>query len=102
MAVLMRQTMPEGVTVEVLDAVTQEMGVANDPPDGLVVHVHYEQDGRTHIVDVWESADAYETFSVDRLMPAMQKVAEQHGLSAPPADGAAPDIIDVPGIVRGR
>jgi hypothetical protein len=102
MAVLMRQTMPEGVTVDVLDAVTEEMGVRNDPPNGLIVHVHYEQDGRTQIVDVWESEQAYEKFSAERLRPAMQKVAEQRGLSAPPPGGASADVVEVSGIVRGR
>ena len=101
MAVLMRQTMPEGVTVDILDAVTEEMGVAQDPPAGLVVHVHFQRDGRTEIVDVWESEQAYETFSNERLMPAMQKVSEQRGLSAPP-QGGGPEIVEVGSIIRGR
>jgi hypothetical protein len=103
MAVLMRQTMPEGVSVDMLDAVTEEMGVRENPPDGLVVHVHFEEDGRAQVVDVWDSPEAYQRFADERLMPAMQKVAEQHGgPAAPPPDGAAPDMVEVTGIVRGR
>ena len=101
MAVLMRQTMPEGVTVQLLDAVTEEMGVDNDPPEGLVVHVHYEQDGRAQIVDVWDSPQAYEQFAAERLMPAMQTVAERQGQSLPEPEDATPDVIEVARIVRG-
>lgn len=103
MAVLMRQTMPEGVTVQMLDAVSDEMSVSNDPPAGMVVHVHYEQDGRTEVVDVWESRQAYETFAAERLMPAMEKVAGDHGMPVP-SEGTAgtPNIIDVHAMVRGR
>jgi hypothetical protein len=103
MAVLMTQTMPEGVTVQMLDAVTEAMGVDKDPPAGLVVHVHYERGGRTEIADVWESREAYETFEAERLMPAMQKVASEQGMSAPsPQEVGAPDFTEVHAIVRGR
>jgi hypothetical protein len=103
MAVLMTQTMPEGVTVQMLDAVTDAMDVTNDPPAGMVVHVHYEKDGRTQVVDVWESRQAYETFEAERLLPAMQRVASEQGMSAPsPEEVGAPTITDVHAVVRGR
>jgi hypothetical protein len=101
MAVLMRQTLPEGVTVQFLDAVTEEMGVDRDPPVGMVVHVHYEQDGRAQVGDVWDSPQAYEKFAAERLMPAMQTVAERHGQSLPAPGDAMPDIIEVARMVRG-
>ena len=53
MATLMRQTLPEGVPVEMLDAVTKEMNVDNDLPPGMIVHVHYFDQGRARVVDVW-------------------------------------------------
>ena len=64
MATLMRQTLPEGVPVEMLDAVTKEMNVDNDPPPGMIVHVHYFDQGRARVVDVWESQDDYQRFRV--------------------------------------
>jgi hypothetical protein len=103
MAVLMTQTMPEGVTVQMLDAVSEAMGVDNDPPAGLVVHVHFERAGRVEVADVWDSREAYETFEAERLMPAMQRVASEQGMSAPsPEDVGSPDFTEVHAIVRGR
>ena len=80
MAVLLEQVMPEGVDVAMLDEVTTEMGVETNPPDGIIVHVHFMENGRARVVDVWESAEALETFRQNRLMPAIQKVAERRGI----------------------
>jgi hypothetical protein len=101
MAVLMNQVMPEGVNVDLLDEVTAEMGVDKDPPNGLVVHVHFEENGRTRIVDVWDSVDAYETFARDRLGPAMGRVAQRHGLSLD-ASMREPSVVEVASVVRGK
>ena len=99
MATLMTQTLPEGVPVEMLDAVSKEMNVDTDPPPGLVVHVHYFDQGRARVVDVWESQDDYRRFAESRLMPAMQKVAAQNGmqLEQPPA----PEFTELHAVVRG-
>src|SRR5947209_4946537 len=98
MAVLMMQTLPEGVPVEMLDAVTKEMNVESDPPVGLVVHVHYSGEGRAQIRDVWESEEHYARFRDARLVPAMLKVAERQGMQLePPPD---PVFIQVQGLVR--
>jgi hypothetical protein len=75
MAVLIEDVFPVGVTVELLDAVTDEMGVDANLPPGGIVHVHFEKDGRAHGVDVWDSVEAYEQFVESTLMPAMGKVA---------------------------
>ena len=80
MAVLLEQTMPEGVDVAMLDEVTTEMGAAENPPAGMIVHVHFMENGRARVVDVWESAEALETFRQNRLMPAILKVAERRGI----------------------
>lgn len=102
MTVVLRQTMPEGTPIELLDEVTQQMGVETDPPAGLVVHVHFAQGGRVHVVDVWDSEDDYGAFRDHTLMPAMQKVAAEHGMDM--AQGPLPetDIATVAGLVRGR
>jgi hypothetical protein len=80
MAVLMTQTLPDGVPVEMLDAVTKEMDVENDPPAGMINHVHHFHDNRVQIVDVWDSQEDYVRFRDARLIPAMMKVAEQQGM----------------------
>lgn len=81
MTVLLEQVMPEGVTTELLDEVTDQMGVDQNPPQGFIVHVHFMRAGRAHIVDVWASQEAYETFRQERLMPALGKVAESRGVT---------------------
>jgi hypothetical protein len=99
MAVLMMQTLPEGVPVEMLDAVSKEMNVESDPPVGLLIHVHYQRDGRAEIHDVWDSEEDYAKFRDARLIPAMIKVAEQHGVQLQPPP--EPIFIPVQGLVRG-
>ncbi len=46
----------------------------------VVVHVHFEKDGRSHGVDVWDSVEAYQLFVQSALVPAMGKVAAARGL----------------------
>jgi hypothetical protein len=53
-AVLIESVFPAALTIEVIDAVTDEMGVDAQLPAGAIMHVHYEKDGRVHGVDVWE------------------------------------------------
>lgn len=101
MAVILEQVMPEGVSLQMLDEVTEEMKVDENPPDGLLLHVHFERDGRSRVVDVWESQEAYETFRDARLMPAMQAVIQRQGGGGQPQE---PDqtITPVHRVVGGR
>jgi hypothetical protein len=101
MAVVLQQVMPEGVGMEMLDEVTAEMGVENDPPAGLVVHVHFVQDGRAHIVDVWDSVQDFEAFNKARLEPAVARVMERNGMTMEGAPEPETSILDVHAIVRG-
>jgi hypothetical protein len=99
MAVILEQVMPEGVSLEMLDRVTDEMNVDEDPPEGLLVHVHFEQEGKHRIVDLWESEEAYERFRDARLMPAMQAVMQQQGGEQPQEPDTS--ITPVHRVVRG-
>jgi len=101
MAMIMRQVMPAAIPLSLVEAVTEEMGVESSPPAGMIVHTHYEQDGRVHIVDIWESAEAHEQFVESRLMPAMGKVAEAHGVDLAAAGQPETVITDVQRVVRG-
>ena len=75
MAVVIESTdFPEGVGPDTYDKVNAEMGIENDPPDGLIFHWAGEVDGNWTITDVWESAEAYDSFRDGRLMPAVEKV----------------------------
>jgi len=101
MAVLLEQMMPEGVGMEMLDEVSVEMGVEKDPPAGVVVHVHFMQNGRARIVDVWDSAEAFEKFNQERLRPAVQRVLERHGMTVEDAPQPETSIVEVHAIVKG-
>jgi hypothetical protein len=102
MTVILQQTMPEGMTLEFLDDVTREMGVESDPPAGLVLHTHFEEDGRIRVVDVWDSREAYEEFQQSRLMPAGEKVMANRGMQLPDMPQPDMSILPVHGVVRGR
>jgi hypothetical protein len=76
MAVAIRTTdFPEGVGTPMYDGVQAEMGIADNPPDGLVFHWAGEVDGKWTVTDVWESRDAYERFRDDRLCQALSTEA---------------------------
>jgi len=100
MAVILMQTLPDGMPIAMLDAVTVNMDAKANPPVGLIVHTHYEEDGRVRIMDVWESEQAYRTFREERLMPAMQQVASESGMDL----GDQPEyrVVDVHDFVRGN
>jgi hypothetical protein len=101
MPIIFQQNMPAGVPIEMLDAVTEEMGVDNDPPEGMIVHTHFEKDGRVQVFDVWESAEQHQKFSESRLMPALAKVAAARGFDLPQGE---PDVsvTEVHRLVRGH
>ena len=72
MAILCIQTMPPGVTLDQVQAVTREV-TAGGPPAGGISHVAIIDGGRVKIFDVWESEEAMNTFTSERLVPAIQK-----------------------------
>jgi hypothetical protein len=100
--VVMQQTMPNEITLEFLDRVTQEMGVETDPPAGLIVHTHFDDDGRVQVIDVWDSQEAFESFRDQRLLPAMQKLAAERGIDMMQAPPPEATVTPVHGLVRGR
>ena len=100
MAVLIEDVFPVEITVEMLDAVTDEMGVDGNLPPGGIVHVHFERDGRAHGVDVWDSVDAFEEFVQSKLMPALGKVALSRGLDASTLGKPDVTITEVDRLVR--
>lgn len=87
MAILMIQEF-EG-TADRYDEINSKMGTTDDPPEGLLVHTAQEAGGgKMRVVDVWESQDALDKFTNDRLMPAMTEV-----LGEPDPESATPPEI---------
>jgi hypothetical protein len=54
------------------------------------------------VIDVWDSEADYGEFRDHTLMPAMQKVASEHGMDM--SQGPQPETVvtTVSGLVRGR
>lgn len=69
MAVTFTLDMP-GMTREQLDALVQQLGAGpGKVPDGQIAHIEAITDDGAQIIDVWESAEAYERFMQERLGP---------------------------------
>ncbi len=100
MAVILIQTLPDGVPIAMLDAVTTKMDAKANPPAGMIVHTHYEEDGRVRVMDVWESEQAFRTFQEERLMPAMQQVASENGMDL--GDQPEHRVVEVHDFIRGN
>jgi hypothetical protein len=98
MAVLIELDLP--YPADVLEALSAEMGVRDNPPEGLVGHIVTDRSGSSHVVDIWESQQQFERFRDDRLMSAMQKVVSERNLSLP--ENMEPRITQARDLVRGR
>jgi len=78
-----------GGTVEQYQAINAQMGVAEDPPEGLIFHAGGPVEGGWGILDFWESRDHFDRFLEGRLGQAIQELGDQ----APPGP---PDIKEFP------
>src|SRR3954466_14011315 len=73
-AMLMRWN---GVTPEQYDQAKAIVGWEQNPAPGGIFHIAGFDEHGLHCADVWESADAFNAFVVDRLMPGVQQVGIQ-------------------------
>jgi hypothetical protein len=98
MTVLLTLDLP--FAADVVEAVTTEMGVRENPPDGLIVHINIETPEGVRVMDVWETAEHFERFRDDRLMPAFGKILADRGIDAggPPPQ---PTVTEARDLVRG-
>jgi hypothetical protein len=85
-------------TTDQYDEVNRKLDVENNPPDGLIVHTCAQVGDNLRIVDVWESQDAYESFSNGRLGEAVAEV-----MGPPPEDaqqGPAPAFQELHEVIK--
>jgi hypothetical protein len=83
----------EGIGADQYDAVTAKMGLAAEPPEGLIFHSAGELEGRFQVFNVWETREHFERFTQDRLRPAQVAVlGEERVASLPDADVVHVDI----------
>jgi hypothetical protein len=73
MAVLMMMDLP-GVTIEQYEQMNDRLGIhsADDLPEGCLAHAAGASGDGIEIIDVWESAEAFEEFVEHRLVPASE------------------------------
>jgi hypothetical protein len=67
-------------TREQYDAVNAEMGVEENPPEGLVFHAAGSMEGGWSVIDFWESRELFDRFQQERLGPAIAALGDK----APP------------------
>ncbi|HEY2666020.1 MAG TPA: hypothetical protein VGK51_04215 [Actinomycetota bacterium] len=65
--------LPPQVTLDNVLAVSAEIA-AGGPPTGGISHAVIVDGGQVKIFDIWESEEAFEAFSRDRLAPAVQRL----------------------------
>lgn len=70
-----------GVTSEQYDRVCALAETVDNPPPGLMCHIAAFDDAGLRVTDVWESAEDFQRYAEQRLMPAVGQV----GLSGEPS-----------------
>jgi hypothetical protein len=80
MAVAFRMEFP-GATLDQYDEVIQKMGLTpgGPTPPGAIFHWVAATDDGLLVVDVWETAEAFNKFSTEQIQPITQEV----GLAEP-------------------
>lgn len=88
MAVGLRIKFVDG-TQEQYEAVNEQMGVNDNPPEGLVFHAAGPIEGGWGVIDFWESRGHFDRFQESRLGPAIQALGDR-------APQGPPDIKEFP------
>jgi hypothetical protein len=70
-------------SLDMYDAVNAKIGMDSEPPDGLIAHAAGElEGGGFQLIDIWESREAHEKFTEEKLRPAIDEVTQ--GQAGPP------------------
>ena len=79
---------PEGAGAPEYDAVSAKLNIANNPPDGLILHSAGELEGAYQlfktfqIFNLWESREHADRFHRERLQPARLEVMGENRAAA--------------------
>lgn len=71
-------------TPEDYQRMAEVLGVAEEPPAGMLTHIAMHAETGVRVVEVWESQEAYDTFVRDRLGPALEKMGVDRWAAPPP------------------
>jgi hypothetical protein len=94
MAVLVDQKLA-GVTQEIYDGVNARLNAQANPPAGLILHSSGATEGGWRIVDVWETADAFQRFTDERIRPAVMAYTQEAGLEPVTPETTITELYDV-------
>jgi hypothetical protein len=72
-AVVMNMHWPE-ITTEQYEQARSQVGWETEVPAGAVFHVAWVGDDGFHVLDVWDSADDFNRFAEERLMPVVSQL----------------------------
>jgi hypothetical protein len=67
----------DGVTLEQYEAARNLVNWEGDPPQGGMFHVAAITDTGLRVTDLWQSAEAFQSFVEQRLMPGVQQLGIQ-------------------------
>ncbi len=73
----------DGGTQETYDTVHKALEIADNPPEGLIVHSAGPIDGGWGVIDFWQSRDAFDGFIRDRLLPVIEGLGDEAFPSPP-------------------
>jgi hypothetical protein len=76
MATVMQLHWPEA-TREQYDKTRVAVDLDGDPPEGAQLHMAWFGDDGLHVVDLWDSPEAFQSYAETRLMPAVARVGIQ-------------------------
>ena len=72
-----------GVTQEQYDAAHTHINPDRSVPKGMLYHASGPIEGGWGVIDFWESSEAFDRFTQQQLMPALQQLGER-GFPSPP------------------
>jgi hypothetical protein len=98
MTVLMELELP--IRREDVEELSRRIGAAENPPDGLLVHLAVAGPNGLRVVDVWDSKADFEHFRDTRLLPTAEALMAESGMGAPEA--FEPKITEAFDVVRGK
>jgi hypothetical protein len=73
MAIVMKLTW-DGVTPDQYDQLRDEVKWETESPTGGIAHIAWFEGGTLRVVDAWESAESFQAFVDNRLMPGVATV----------------------------
>lgn len=74
----------QGISPADYDQAREVVGWERDPAEGGLDHVAwFDTDGALRVIDVWESAEAFDRFSNERLMPGLAGAGLLEGKGEP-------------------